>query len=197
MNGPSTPSPARNVPTSPSNPIFDADVAGDGLRHFAYQAEQRFYNGVTLDDIHGPTASAKNGIGAWAAQGIVGRGVLCDWLAWRRATKPDLALHARDAFRTGGIPLSELLSTLEWQGTRLKFGDVLFVRSGWMNAYNQMSREEIEALRDGAPAAGFRGVEQSEEVLRWVWENFAAVAGDQPAFESWREWMRFPSVDID
>lgn len=25
----------------------------DGLRHFAYQKEARFYNGVTLDEIHG------------------------------------------------------------------------------------------------------------------------------------------------
>jgi hypothetical protein len=30
------------------------------------------------------------------------------------------------------------------------------------------------------------GVEQSEEMLQWIWENFAAVAGDQPSFECWR-----------
>ena len=33
---------------------------GDGLRHFAYQKEQRFYNGVTLEQIHGE--SNVNGI---------------------------------------------------------------------------------------------------------------------------------------
>jgi len=27
------------------------------------------------------------------------------------------------------------------------------------------------------------GVDANEEVARWIWENFAAVAGDQPAFE--------------
>ena len=26
---------------------------GDGLRHFAYQEDQVFYNGITLDEIHG------------------------------------------------------------------------------------------------------------------------------------------------
>ena len=26
---------------------------GDGLRHFAYQKDKVFYNGVTLDEIHG------------------------------------------------------------------------------------------------------------------------------------------------
>ena len=33
---------------------------GDGLRHFGYQKEQKFYNGVTLEDIH--SGSNVNGI---------------------------------------------------------------------------------------------------------------------------------------
>lgn len=28
-------------------------------------------------------------------------------------------------------------------------------------------------------------MEQSEEMIRWVWDNFSAVAGDQPSFEAW------------
>jgi hypothetical protein len=36
---------------------------GDGLRHFGYQKYAKFYNGVTLDDIHGPEATNVNGIG--------------------------------------------------------------------------------------------------------------------------------------
>jgi hypothetical protein len=36
---------------------------GDGLRHFAYQKEEKFYNGVTLDDIHGENKTNVNGIG--------------------------------------------------------------------------------------------------------------------------------------
>lgn len=35
---------------------------GDGLRHFAYQKEKMFYNGVTLDDIHGESSTNVNGI---------------------------------------------------------------------------------------------------------------------------------------
>lgn len=34
----------------------------------------------------------------------------------------------------------------------------------------------------------FSGVEQSDEMLEWIWNNFSAVAGDQPAFERWREY---------
>lgn len=34
---------------------FNTQVSSqwDGLRHFAYQKEEKFYNGVTLGDIHG------------------------------------------------------------------------------------------------------------------------------------------------
>lgn len=35
---------------------------GDGLRHFAYQKEKMFYNGVTLVDIHGESRTNVNGI---------------------------------------------------------------------------------------------------------------------------------------
>lgn len=37
-------------------------VTGDGLRHFAYQKEQKFYNGVTMDDIHGENKTNVNGV---------------------------------------------------------------------------------------------------------------------------------------
>lgn len=34
---------------------FNSQVSSqwDGLRHFAYQNEQKFYGGITMDDIHG------------------------------------------------------------------------------------------------------------------------------------------------
>lgn len=138
---------------------------------------------MTLDDIHGPQKSNVNGIGAWAAQGIVGRGVLLDHLAWRKSRGVEVARH--DAFKTGAIPLSELKEVAAWEGVEIKFGDVLFIRSGFIAAHSQMDREELEVLRKQMPP-GFYGVEQSEELLKWVWENFSAVAGDQPSFESWR-----------
>lgn len=54
-----------------------------------------------------------------------------------------------------------------------------------MAAQNQKSDTELSALKDVLPPT-FSGVEQSEEMLRWIWENFSAVAGDQPSFECWR-----------
>lgn len=100
----------------------------DGLRHFAYQQAERFYNNVTMDDIHGPNKTNVNGIGAWAEQGIVGRGVLLDYHAWRQAT--GVEIDKNEAFRTGGIPLADLKAVAEWEGVQFKFGDILIIRSG-------------------------------------------------------------------
>ena len=127
----------------------------------------------------------RNGVGAWAREGIVGRGVLVDWHAWR-------VRHGRayDAFETGTIPLAELQAALREQGTEVRFGDVLLIRSGYLEAYRGLSREEVEAVRGRQPLR-FTGVEQSEEMLEWLWGNFSAAGGDQPSFEAWptqREW---------
>ena len=60
-----------------------------------------------------------------------------------------------------------------------------------MAQYYKRSHDELEALSKILPPT-FLGVEQSEDVLRWIWENFSAVAGDQPSFECWR--MDFQSL---
>ncbi len=50
-------------------------------------------------------------------------------------------------------------------------------------AYNSLSPSEQLALSK-RPSADFIGVDPTEEVLEWLWGNqFAAVAGDAPAFE--------------
>lgn len=55
-----------------------------------------------------------------------------------------------------------------------------------MQQYNRKSRDELTSLSKINPPTFF-GVEQSDAVLQWIWENFSAVAGDQPSFECWRE----------
>lgn len=54
-----------------------------------------------------------------------------------------------------------------------------------MAQYNALPRSELEALSKVHPPTFF-GVEQSTDMLQWIWENFAAVAGDHPSFECWR-----------
>ncbi|KAK1778389.1 hypothetical protein QBC45DRAFT_328425 [Copromyces sp. CBS 386.78] len=120
---------------------FNTQVSSqwDGLRHFAYQKERLFYNGVTMEDIHEDGGSGVNGIQAWAQKGIVGRGVLVDHHSWRleqinKKQQPNQELDPRlvnfDHFATTPIPLEDIRACLESQGTEIKFGDILFIRSG-------------------------------------------------------------------
>lgn len=107
-----------------------------------------------MEDIHGPHKSNVNGIQgkflspfcnsrmgqtvianriylktAWAEKGIVGRGVLLDFHRWRLAHNVPAEI-----FKTTSIPLKYLKSVAEWQGTEIKFGDILIVRVGMRNS---------------------------------------------------------------
>ena len=55
-----------------------------------------------------------------------------------------------------------------------------------MAAFNKLGNDELAALAKAMPPR-FSGVEQSEEVLEWIWNRFSAVAGDHPSFECWRK----------
>ncbi|KAL1861348.1 hypothetical protein VTK73DRAFT_7136 [Phialemonium thermophilum] len=159
----------------------------DGLRHYGYQKEKVFYNGVTMDDIHNPDEHGKkstvNGIQAWAEKGIVGRGVLVDFHRWRLQQR-DPRYMKFDPFDRCPISFEDLQACLAAQGTEVKFGDILIVRSGWMLAHASKTPEQLAELQ--APRQPrFCGVEQDERTLRWIWDNFAAVAGDHPTFECW------------
>ncbi|KAK3685579.1 hypothetical protein B0T22DRAFT_492468 [Podospora appendiculata] len=163
----------------------------DGLRHFGYQKEKRFYNGITMEDIHGVDEHGRkttvNGIQAWAEKGIVGRGVLVDYHTWRQwqAEAGSIRHQNFDAFDTTPIPLEDIQACLAAQGTEVKFGDILLIRSGWMQAHASKTPSELAALHAAFPNHRFVGLEQSEATLRWIWEHLAAVAGDQPGLECW------------
>lgn len=65
-------------------------------------------------------------------KGIVGRGVLIDYHAWRlqQVEQGSQGHKEFDAFATMPIPLADLKACLEAQGTELRFGDILIIRSG-------------------------------------------------------------------
>ncbi|OTB07708.1 hypothetical protein M426DRAFT_228107 [Hypoxylon sp. CI-4A] len=126
----------------------------DGLRHFAYQREGLFYNGVTQDDVHGVDADGKrstvNGIHAWAEKGIVGRGILIDYHSWRLSQPAD-KLAPYDSFESLSIPLSDLQACLAAQGTEIKFGDILFIRSGFTASQASKPASFISAHQELKP----------------------------------------------
>ncbi|KAF4477165.1 hypothetical protein FAGAP_12492 [Fusarium agapanthi] len=150
----------------------------DGFRHYAYQKERLWFNGKSLNDL---LSSDVNGIHSWVERGgIVGRGVLLDYASW--ADENDIALTP---FETKSITVSTLKEVAKSQGTIFQQGDILFIRTGWVRAYDKLSDDECKTLADyTVPPA--HGVESSKEMLRWLWEqDFAAVAGDQPSMEAW------------
>jgi len=75
-----------------------------------------------------------------AEQGIVGRGILLDYHSWALSQSPPI-LH--DAFTSHSIPLSHLLAVAASQGTEIKFGDILIVRSGYTVAQHEKTDEEL------------------------------------------------------
>ncbi|KAI9369507.1 hypothetical protein BJX61DRAFT_145916 [Aspergillus egyptiacus] len=148
----------------------------DGFRHYGNQTHGCYFNGHNLDDLKNTRVL---GIDAWSSNGgIIGRGILIDYATW--AQKNSIALTP---FETGSIPLSSLQQILTETNLTPRRGDILFIRTGFTEAYNRLTPEEEKALAS-RPTPDFAGVENGEKTLRWLWENqFAAIASDSPSFE--------------
>jgi hypothetical protein len=157
----------------------------DGLRHFsapfptAKDPRQRlFYGGMTSADIT-DRRNTRIGMQYWAKKGICGRGVLLDYGQY--AKRHSISYKA---LSDHSIPLSVLLEVAKEQRVTFRRGDILFVRIGLVQQWdNVMSSEEKLAYVQSADPQ-HAGVEGTEEMLRWIWdEGFAAVAGDAVSFE--------------
>jgi kynurenine formamidase len=149
----------------------------DGFRHFGYFNENKYFNNRSYSDIY---SSSVLGTDAWVKNGgIVGRGVLLDYASY--AEKNSIPLTP---FESSFVLLSHLKEIVHQQKITFRQGDILLVRTGFTAAYNALSIKEQEAIPE-RPTTAFAGVESTKEMLEWLWENqFAAVAGDQPAWES-------------
>lgn len=115
--------------------------------------------------------------------GIIGRGVLLDYGSW--AARHGIAV---DIFTKFGIPPSHLQQLADEEGITFRQGDILFIRSGFVAAYDTLTLAD-EASMPARKEQSFIGVESSPEMARWLWERgFAAVAGDMPGFEQSPIW---------
>ena len=120
----------------------------------------------------------------------MGRGVLLDYAAY--AVRHGITLAP---FAPTTIPLAALTRVAAEQGVAFRPGDILILRTGFTAAYDTLSPDEQAALAR-RPAPEFAGVESNKDVLEWLWNNqFAAVAGDAPAFESSPLGQKRPGVD--
>jgi kynurenine formamidase len=149
----------------------------DGLRHFGNR-QYGFYNGVTEQQIADP-ANHRSGIHHWARRGIAGRGVLIDYQ--RFADNHGIAFTPDEG---SGITAEQLQAAADWQGLSFQTGDILLLRTGWIEWYDGLNEEQRTQLAEpGALRAS--GLAQREDSLRFLWGNhFAAVASDTPSFEA-------------
>ncbi|KAL3492714.1 putative cyclase-domain-containing protein [Aspergillus germanicus] len=158
----------------------------DSFRHFAYQEEGKFYNDVTQTDIHNTPSSTVNGIDGWSEKAIAGRGVLIDYASWaakqRTQEEPGHNSSSAAGLTAHAITVADLESILAESGVTLRTGDILFVRTGYLASYTALDEAGREKLVSSPHA--WPGLEQSESMLRWLWERqLAGVAGDNPGLE--------------
>jgi hypothetical protein len=167
----------------------------DGFRHFAHIPTGSFYNGTKGSDIAGPATNHKCSIHHWAEHGVAGRGVLLDYrgYAHKKGINYDpydyYPISWEELYQCGkdqGIDIRPAA-----QGGDIRIGDMLFIRSGWKEAYDSKSDEDRTkaATRhgpNGEDGARYAGVSQEQKILDWLHDcYFASVAGDAPAFEAW------------
>ncbi|KUL90676.1 hypothetical protein ZTR_00225 [Talaromyces verruculosus] len=148
----------------------------DSFRHFAYQKEELFYNGVTQQDIHSHPESDINSINAWSKHALAGRAFLIDYYDWAQeqgVSYDPLATHA--------VTISDVKKIMEEKNIQPQQGDIFILRTGYVSAYNKSDPETRHLLSSKFQSSGLG---QSRETTKWLWESqFAAVAADCPTFE--------------
>ncbi len=152
----------------------------DALCHVGHP-EYGYYNGWTRDDFTGKPGT-RNGVEHWARRGIVGRGILLDVARY-------LASVGRES-RSGEtveFSVEDLEATRQASGVTYETGDILLVRTGWMNWYEQLPTEAREGLAyDASAKLECPGLSADADMVRYLWDShFAAVATDNSTFEAW------------
>jgi hypothetical protein len=145
----------------------------DSLRHVRAR-EDGFYGGWQGNPDTDPD---RLGIHHWARQGIVGRGVLVDLAAQ----------GGFDPFEQHAFEVADLERALGLQRTALRYGDILCIRTGWVDRYlalDQTGRHELAERFEQPAQRSWAGLAGSEEMSRFLWDSgAAAVVCDNPAVE--------------
>jgi hypothetical protein len=139
----------------------------DGFRHIKHPVHG-FYNDVP-DEEHG--------INFWAERGIVTRAVLCDVGRYleKKGRPIDYAVPQT-------ISAGDLLGALEEQDSRVEPGDILLIRTGWVEWYLAQGDEVRRQLAEETAAPGLA---PGRATLEALWDlHVAAVAADNPAVEA-------------
>lgn len=147
----------------------------DGLKHVGHTRLQAFYNGATVEDVK---QNRKLGVENWKDR-IIGRGLLID--VYRHCTQTGRSI---DPLTAEKYTVDELKAALKAQGSRLKPGSVVLVRTGWMQAYLN-SPAEVKQSMGALENVHACGLDASREMVAWLWDNrVAAIGSDTFAVEA-------------
>ncbi|KAJ5677138.1 cyclase [Penicillium maclennaniae] len=163
----------------------------DGFRHCAHFQTKLFYNGASSTDFVGDASNLRCSIHHWANHGIAGRGILLDYRHYALTHN-----KSYDPYTPHEITFSELEACAKYQklnllpqsqGGDIRIGDILLIRSGFVETYYAQSPAERYATATRSHEnLDFAGLSREEEMREWLHDcYFAGVAGDSPTFEAW------------
>jgi hypothetical protein len=148
----------------------------DGFRHYRHP-RYGFYNGKPDESV--AVGEPTLGIHRLSERGIVGRGVLIDIPRFlEKAGRQQLDHREGEAF-----PVSLLDEAAQSQGVAFASGDILIIRTGWLDYYfNQASDTDRAALPGKLRSPG---LVQGHETLAWLWDHqLSVVAADNAGLEA-------------
>lgn len=131
---------------------------------------------VSIHDNNRMTCILTRTLGLSERGGVVGRGVLLDFVRYA-----DLNGLHYDPMTNYAISLDQLKDMVKEEKLELRPGDILLVRCGISRWIRSASPDEE------GPLGGFThiGVDPTPELFEWLWDhNLAAVGGDAMAFEA-------------
>lgn len=152
----------------------------DGLRHVRYH-QHGYWGGRQEEDLD---ERQELGIERWAHHGMIGRGVLLDVKRYLDERGDPLQPDARR-----GITPALLDEVAAAEGVDLQQGDIVVMRTGWMEWYLKLPPEHRAALHGsvgrGPEPFACPGLDSRRETAAWLWDNrISAVASDNVAVEA-------------
>lgn len=141
----------------------------DGFRH-TVDLEVGYYNGLEAEQV---------GVEHWAKRGIAGRGVLLDMPAHLARSGRSMEFDQRVE-----ISVEDVEGCLRAQDVEPRDGDIVLLRTGWIEGYtatSQARREELAATVTWSAPGLSSGHDMA--ALLWDW-GVAAIATDCPTLEA-------------
>lgn len=146
----------------------------DGLGHIRHP-QHGFYNGADDESVR---SGKRLGVEGWSRHGLVTRAVLADIPRYLTA----VGLPALDLTNGTAIDIDVVKDALRWANIDRRSGDVILLRTGWLDYYlHDISAEERAAIPAQLRSPGLL---QSERTLEWLWDTqVSAIVADNAGVE--------------